>query len=242
MSTKMWFESWFDSPYYHILYKDRDLKEAKDFISRVAKNLFPTKGSLLDACCGKGRHAYIFNKLGFEVDAFDLSSKSITTAKELENESLRFYVHDMRKPFKLEHYQYVVNMFTSFGYFEDENENKNALKSIIANLKPNGYYLMDYLNASYIKQHLVSEENKQLNGINFNINRKIKNNCVIKTIDFEDKGEKYQFKESVNLIDADTLTTWIKENKLTVLNTFGDYELNPFDTDNSKRLIIFAQK
>lgn len=242
MSTKKWFESWFDSPYYHILYKNRDFKEAEDFISTISKNLFKSKDNLLDVCCGKGRHAYTFSKLGFKVDAFDLSPQSIAKAKELENESLQFFVHDMLKPFKENHYQYVVNMFTSFGYFEDENKNKSALKSIVANLKPDGYYLMDYLNANYVNQHLVHEETKQLNGISFNINRKIENNCVIKTIDFEDKGEKYQFKESVNLIDADTLTGWIEENKLAVLNTFGDYQLKPFDTDNSKRLIIFAQK
>jgi len=242
MSTKKWFESWFDSPYYHILYKNRDLKEAEDFITTISNKLFLKKDNLLDVCCGKGRHAYTFNKLGFEVDAFDLSPQSIAQAEEFENNTLRFFVHDMRKPFKENHYQYVVNMFTSFGYFENENDNKNALKSIIANLKPGGYFLMDYLNASYVKQNLVNQETKQLNGISFNINRKIENNCVIKTIKFEDKGEKYLFEEKVNLIDANALTTWIEENKLTVLNTFGDYELTPFDTDNSKRLIIFAQK
>lgn len=242
MSTKKWFESWFDSPYYHILYKNRDFKEAEDFISRVAKNLFPTKDNLLDVCCGKGRHAYTFSKLGFKVDAFDLSPKSIAKAKELENESLHFFVHDMQKPFKPNHYQYVVNMFTSFGYFEDENKNKECLSSILSNLKPDGYFLMDYLNADYVKQHLVKTETKVLNEIEFNINRKIENNCVIKTIEFEDKGEKYQFKESVNLIGANILTNWVEENQLTILNTFGDYELNLFDADNSKRLIIFAQK
>ena len=92
-----WFENWFDSPYYHILYKDRDYKEAEIFISNLINFLKPPKESkLLDLACGAGRHSIFINKMGYDVTGVDLSKNSIDTALAHKNDSLQFDTHDMR--------------------------------------------------------------------------------------------------------------------------------------------------
>ena len=108
-----WFEDWFDSPYYHLLYKNRDYSEAESFIDNLISFLKPEEGSrFLDLGCGKGRHSIYLNKKGFDVTGIDLSENSIAAAKEFENEQQNFYVHDMRKLFRTNYFDCVVNLFT----------------------------------------------------------------------------------------------------------------------------------
>ena len=77
------YNKWFDSPYYHILYENRDHKEAKNFIKKILKYLKLDRGSkILDAACGKGRHSIEIEKLGYKVLGIDLSKNSINKAKK----------------------------------------------------------------------------------------------------------------------------------------------------------------
>ena len=140
-----WFEDWFNSPYYHVLYKNRDLNEAQLFISNLLNYLKPTpKELLLDVACGQGRHAITMNQLGFKVDAFDLSENSIAKAKKSENDRLHFFVNDIRTPLKESAYHYVFNLFTSFGYFDDDSDNVIAIQSIAKSMKHNGVFVLDF--------------------------------------------------------------------------------------------------
>ncbi|MCZ6900895.1 MAG: methyltransferase domain-containing protein, partial [Bacteroidetes bacterium] len=100
---KEWFGEWFDSPYYHILYKHRDHEEARAFIDRL--NIFfqwATSDKILDLACGKGRHSIYLNKQGLDVVGLDLSAENVKAAKTHENSRLHFYVHDMREVFRIE--------------------------------------------------------------------------------------------------------------------------------------------
>ena len=81
-STKQWYASWFDTPYYHILYKDRDYTEAQGFMDNLTNYLnIPEGGKILDLACGKGRHSVYLNSLGYDVTGVDLSEKSINHTK-----------------------------------------------------------------------------------------------------------------------------------------------------------------
>ena len=118
MKTKDWFTDWFNTPYYHILYKDRNDNEAQQFIKKITEFLsLPKNATLLDLPCGKGRHSVFLNSLGFKVIGADLSENSIQHAKNFENENLKFIVQDMREPLHKK-YDAVFNLFTSFGYFK----------------------------------------------------------------------------------------------------------------------------
>ena len=117
--TQNWFASWFDTPYYHILYKERNYREAQIFMDNLTHYLnLPEKAKVLDLACGKGRHAIYLNQLGFEVIGADLSENSIAEASKNSNSSLQFQVHDMREKFD-DQFDAIFNLFTSFGYFDD---------------------------------------------------------------------------------------------------------------------------
>ena len=134
MSEKEWYSDWFDSKYYHVLYKNRDNTEAEHFISNLIHFLQPQKEAhILDLACGKGRHSTFLNEMGFRVTGLDLSSNSIQNAIQYENDRLNFAVHDMRNVYSHEEFEYIFNLFTSFGYFNSNVENQKVLCAIEKN-------------------------------------------------------------------------------------------------------------
>ncbi|MGQ0827769.1 MAG: class I SAM-dependent methyltransferase [Bacteroidota bacterium] len=238
-----WFENWFDSPYYHILYKHRDHKEAELFIDKLIGLLKPEKDSrFLDLACGKGRHSIYLNKKGFDVTGIDLSRQSITHASQCENEKLHFFVHDMRKPFRINYFNYVLNLFTSFGYFDNERDDIATIDSIYKALQPNGIFVLDFLNIQKAVRDIVPEELHIVDDITFNIRKKTENDFIVKDIQFSDKGNNYHFQERLKMITLDDLEKYFSAKKLKVLHLLGNYELEKFNEGKSERLIIIAQK
>ena len=142
---KEWFETWFDSPYYHILYKHRDHQEAKLFVDRLIKYLKPNSNStILDLACGKGRHAMQLSEMDFQVTGLDLSKNSIDHAKQFEKDNLSFGVHDMRKIYKTDEFNYVFSLFTSFGYFNNVSDNIEMLRSVNVQLTNRVYLCLTF--------------------------------------------------------------------------------------------------
>lgn len=241
---KEWFGEWFDSPYYHILYHDRDHEEAQHFIDNLIGVLSPTKDAqILDVACGKGRHSIYLNKKGFDVIGFDLSDQNIAYAKKFENDRLHFHVHDMRQPVAEAQFDVVLNLFTSFGYFNTEQENVTAIKAIAASLKPGGKFLLDFLNPYTVIHALKPAELKTIQGIEFKIRKYLsKDNFIIKEIEFEDKGKSHHYEERVRAIRRLDFLSYLREADLILDHIYGDYEFNPYDAENSDRMIFVATK
>ncbi len=83
-NKRQWYEKWFDSHYYHILYKNRNNEEAERFLNNLAKNIIPNQNSsIMDLACGKGRHSKYLSSLGHNVKGVDLSPQSIAYAKTI---------------------------------------------------------------------------------------------------------------------------------------------------------------
>lgn len=242
-SKKDWFQKWFDSPYYHVLYKHRDEKEAEHFLGNLIRKLNLKKGSeILDLACGKGRHSVFLEKQGFTVTGLDISESSITYAKKNENASLSFFVHDMRKPFRVNFFDCVLNLFTSFGYFEDVRDNERVLKNAKDSLKKGGLFILDFMNSAYVIDNLCKEETKTVDGIDFKIERKTEGCSILKNISFTDKGIDHLVTEHVQAFKSNELKEQIEQTGLNVIHLWGDYELNDFNEKSSKRLIIAAIK
>ncbi len=243
MNQKNWFESWFDSPYYHILYTKRDDKEAKHFLDKLIDFIHPDKdASILDLACGKGRHAIYLNKKGFHVTGIDLSEKSIHHNKKLESPTLSFFIHDMRNEFRKEGFDYVFNLFTSFGYFENVDDNIKTLNAIHSNLKPDGVLVLDYINSAKAIQNLIPKEQCPMGEIIFHIERKLTNGFIIKNISFHGMGKDFQFTERVQMLSLRDFEDYYKTSGFDILHLFGDYKLNPFDEASSDRLIMVVKK
>jgi SAM-dependent methyltransferase len=237
-NSENWFSTWFDSPYYHILYKNRNEEEAQVFMDNITNYLnMPENGSILDLACGKGRHSIYLNKLGYQVTGVDLSENSIAIANESSNESLRFKTHDMREPMN-ETYDAVFNLFTSFGYFDTYEDNIKTLKAIKDSINEYGFGVIDFFNADFIIENLVAEETKEIDGITFNIKRFVENKKIIKEIRFEDKGETYNFTEKVSAFTLSDFESMMEEAGIFLLEIFGDYKLRKFYKTQSERLIM----
>lgn len=237
-----WFENWFDSPYYHILYKHRNIAEAELFIDKLVDFLNPPiHASFLDLACGKGRHSIYLNKKGFNVVGMDLSPENISNAKLEEKSNLKFYVEDMRLFSVKNKFDFVINLFTSFGYFDSEKDDYATINCVSKALNTNGLFVIDFMNAHKVIENLVLHEVKIIDGIEFEITKKIENNFIVKRIQFFDQGKKYNFEERVKAITLFDFKKYLEVNKLKILYLFGNYNLEEFQISTSNRLIIIAQ-
>ncbi len=239
---KEWFGEWFDSPYYHILYQNRDNKEAHQLIDNLADKLsFCANATLLDLCCGRGRHAIYLNQKGFDVTGLDLSPQNIRFAQRFANPTLHFAVHDMRQVYALQKFDAVLNLFTSFGYFDDPADDLRALQAMKAALKPEGRVVIDFLNPEQVRQQLVAEEIKRTGGITFQIKRYVEDQWVVKEIAFEVEGKSHLFYEKVKLISREEFEAYFEQNQLKISQLWGNYHLQPFELSTSHRMIFVLE-
>lgn len=245
MSEKAWYKDWFNSPFYHKLYFERDEKEAETFISRLIGHLHPAPGGyVFDVACGRGRHSRILAEKGFKVTGIDISFESIAFAKKFENESLEFYQHDMRLPFRVNYYDLAFNLFTSFGYFKTRREHDDVIRTIANGLKPNGIFVLDYLNVHYSEDHLVHNEKTKLNGTSYEIHRWHDDTHFYKKININDPllHQPLDFTEKVSKFSFGELNDMISYQGLQVQEVFGDYQLGSYDVRTKPRLIVVARK
>ncbi len=238
-----WFATWFNTKYYHLLYANRNEQEAELFIRNLMAHLHPNReqAHILDLACGKGRHSYYLNKMGFKVTGADLAENSILSAKQWENEQLKFVVHDMREPLD-EKFSHIFNLFTSFGYFDSLSENQKVMQAIDAMTNQGSTVVFDYLNAQKVRATLVRQEQKIIENIEFNISRKTDDQHVYKYIEVIDGNETFNYIERVQLLDLADFEKLLETINFRVIDTFGDFQLNSFDPEYSDRLILIAQK
>ncbi len=236
-----WDQQWFDTKYYHKLYDHRNDEEAKNFMNNLIDFLkIPEKSKILDIPCGRGRHAIYLNSLGYHITGTDLSINNINYAKKFENSTLHFYTQDMRNLLS-EKYDAIFNLFTSFGYFDDENDNIKVLQNFKTGLSKNGIIVLDFLNINKVKQNLVSNEIISKNDIDFYIKRKVENNYLKKEIKFNIDEKLYQYEEKVQCLTLSKFKSMSSKANLKIKHIFGGYNLEPFNEKESNRLILIFQ-
>lgn len=237
-NTTTWFTSWFDTPFYHILYKDRDDSEAHAFMDTLTNYLnIPENGTVLDLACGKGRHARYLNKIGYDVTGVDLSENSIGFAKQFENHRLHFNVHNMCKPYGKQ-FDAVFNLFTSFGYFDDDADNLKTINAIKAELNEFGFGVIDFMNSEFVIDNLVPEEVKTVDDIDFYLKRFVEDGYIVKDITFTVDEKVYNFQERVRGFTLADFESLFDQAGVFLLDVFGDYKLNKFNPKTSERLVM----
>lgn len=245
MQTQPWFKDWFNSPYYHQLYFNRDQQEAAAFIDKLIAYLQPPHGSrILDVACGKGRHSIHLANKGFDVTGIDLSEYSISEALKFESPNLHFYRHDMRLPFWINYFHYAFNFFTSFGYFKTAREHDNAIRTISQSLVSGGIFVIDYLNVHYAEDHLVHSFDKEIDGVNYYITKWLDETHFYKKIIVEDEAleEPLAYTEKVAKFSLGDFTEMLAYHDLQIQEVFGDYNFAGYDVRKSPRLVIIAKK
>jgi len=245
MTELAWYKDWFDSPFYHKLYFERDESEATAFINTLLGYLNPSPGSrMLDIGCGRGRHSRIFAEKKFNVTGIDISPASIIFAKKYEKENLEFYQQDMRLPFRVNYFDYAFNFFTSFGYFNTRRENDDAIRTIANSLKENGVFVIDYLNVHFAENKLVYNEERTLDGTFYEIHRWHDATHFYKKIIVRDPMLPYplEYIEKVSKFSIGDFTDMLSYRHLQIQEVFGDFQLGSYHLKNSPRMIIVAKK
>jgi SAM-dependent methyltransferase len=233
-----WFSEWFDSPYYHLLYFHRDEADASNFINALIDHLkLRPKAEVLDLACGRGRHAIYLASFGYRVAGLDLSPHNIELARKKAGDQVHFKVHDMRDPLPGT-YDLVLNLFTSFGYFNTYDEHLTALKNIYNSLKPGGYFILDYLNAVYVEANLVKHNTVNIEGVEFELTRRINGAYIEKDILIRNGDHTRFFQEKVRAFSKVELTEMAVTAGFNVEEVWGNYEMNAYDKENSPRMIL----
>ena len=245
MAVKAWYKDWFSSPFYHKLYFEKDDKEAYQFLSRLLEYLTPSHQSqLLELNCGRGKWTRFLNEQGFDVTGIDLSFENIEQARQSENERLHFYQHDMRLPAWINYFDYVLNLFTSFGYYPTRREHDDAVNTMVKSLKSSGTIVFDYLNVHYVEEHLVLNEWKRIDKTDFEIHRWMDSGFFYKKITISDPGlsEPVQFTEKLAKLSLGDFTDMLSYQNIQVSEVFGDYSLGRYDVANTPRMIVIGKK
>lgn len=238
-----WFSSWFDTPYYHLLYQNRDEREARHFIDNLLRYVQLSKGArVMDLACGKGRHSKYLHQNGLQVLGIDLSSKSIEEAKKMEKTGLKFEVLDMRANWQCEPFEAIFNLFTSFGYFEREEEDQRVLKNVWQHLQPRGWFVLDFLNVDFVRGSMIPFEEKTINGVHFQISRTIEAGWIQKTIRVIDGDFDKKYQERVRAYCSFELENLLANAGFKNIAQFGSMELESFDAETSDRCLFICRK
>jgi SAM-dependent methyltransferase len=238
-----WFASWFDSPYYPMLYRHRDEAEAREALTNLHRFLaLPQNAVVLDLCCGQGRHSRTLHALGCVVVGIDLSASAINHARSLAQPGQHFDVQDMRTFSLPERFDAVFNLFTSFGYFDSDSENCRVLNRIAEHLEPNGILVLDYLNAVPLLNQQVEKAEQTIDGVLFRTAKQMEGNSVVKKIEVTDRDKTYSFTEQVQLITLEGFTAMLQSCGFVLEKVFGNYQLEEYQPQESPRCLIIARK
>lgn len=240
-----WYEGWFGSDAYDLVYDHRDEVEAEQLVDLVERKIDPDASAhVVDVGCGRGRHARIFARRGYRVTGVDLSEEAIADARDQarqEGLDARFMQGDMRDPVCDGCADGVVNLFTTFGYFENDAENQRALAAMTTALRPGGWFLQDFLNAPQVIDTLKPADTHTVNGVTIQQRRWIEDDRINKRIRLERDGRTETYRESVRLFTLEELTHMYEAVGLDLVETYGNYDGSPY-TPKSARLLLQARK
>ncbi len=241
-----WFNDWFASDEYLNVYSHRNKEDADSLLKLILKNIsIPKNASILDSACGNGRHSESLSKLGYNVFGFDLSKTLLHIAQKnrfTNNSSVKYFCSDIRNISIKKSFDVILNLFTSFGYFNSDDENFAIVDFASNNLKNGGYFVFDYLNPKYVEMNLVESSEKALGTKKIIEHREIKDGRVKKEILIIDDKFSHRYFESVQLYSIQEILTMFKQFGFNPINKFGSYSGDVFDEENSERMIIIFKR
>ncbi|MCB0281433.1 MAG: class I SAM-dependent methyltransferase [Calditrichaeota bacterium] len=240
---KSWYKEWFGEEYLTV-YQHRDDKDARRLIELIHRNIQINPDSyLLDLACGNGRHSFLLSKFNRNVVGLDLSAHLLNEAqkRKINHESPAFVRADMRYfPFNIK-FEVIFSLFTSFGYFDDDEKHFKVAAEISDSLKDDGWFVIDYFNPDYVKANLVSSGHRMIENYEIFEERWISNGRVHKLIHLHSSEGEKKFIESVKMFEHDELVSLLGKAGIAAKKTFGNYSGESY-SKSSKRMIIFAKK
>lgn len=235
-----WFRDAFDDVYLSV-YRHRDAGEAERLMSWAAGALAVDGARVLDLACGAARFAPAVRRAGGRYIGLDLSH-ALLHAAHSNDPSLSLVRADMRTlPIADASTDVVLSMFTSFGYFEDDDVNRAVLAGIARVLRPGGRLLVDHMNAARVRAELVPASERNADGWAVSERRAIRDGRVVKEIALARGEETRRYRESVRLLDPETLVRWASDAGLSHTGSFGDYDGSAFGAGSPRMILAFRR-
>jgi len=254
-----WYKKAFGDAYLNV-YSHRDETEARRaaaVIRRVIRSLTADNKTdvldILDLCCGQGRYSLLLAAEGHNVVGLDLSEAllvvarqrwgSATAGSKKNSGRLSLIRADMRRIPFVGAFDLMINMFTSFGYFERDEDNQAVLKASGRALRPGGHFLIDYLNREQVLKSLIGEDGFETDGLKVKQNRRISPDRlrVEKTVLVQGPEGDEHFQESVRLFDRSEMEMMLESAGFKVHEVLGDYDCSVWSPE-SPRLILTGSK
>jgi SAM-dependent methyltransferase len=238
-----WYREWFGQDYVD-LYAHRDQAEAETHVDFVEAQLVPEGGprprAVLDLACGGGRHTEALRNRGYRTLGVDLSLTLLALRPALPRVR-----GDMRGlPFTDASFDWVLNFFTSFGYFESERENFRVLEEIVRILAPGGRFMIDFFNRDRVIAELEPRQVLDDNGRRVDIqrwydptSRRINKRIVVR----HRMGPPRAFLESVRAYRREEVVMGLGWGGLELTGVYGNFKGDPYHRD-SERLILVGRK
>ena len=259
-SKKQWWETLFDEKYLNTYVDTVTPELTKLQITFLLKRLQLKKGAeILDLACGHGRHAIELAKRGYKVTGLDFSKHFIDIAKkeaEVKGVKVNFVRGDMRNLSFVNKFDAITNMFTSFGYFDDESDNELVLRKISRALKPKGKFLIDINNGMRTLARMSQKGKTDKAGLLRAAHKeKLSNGLIVTTKDefdsatmrwsmtrtWKEKGKPKSYRTNVRMFSPPELKNMMERNGLHIEKVWGDFEGAPFGFD-ARRLVVLARK
>ena len=244
-----WYKTYFGEDYLRhiepLLTPERTQREVDGIVNLLA---LPKGSSILDLCCGHGRHAVPFAQHGYKVTGQDLSEVFL---REAEKEALAKGVHvdwlhaDMRNiPFENE-FDAVINIFTTFGYLENQDEDHQVLKQVCKALKPGGFFLLEIIHREglirHFSPHMIEHHPEGLIVLEERDFDLLTSRSKVKITMIYPHGERKEYGHAARVYTLTELAQMLTMAGLQVKAYFGAWDGRELTID-SFRLILLSQK
>lgn len=233
--------NWFDAgctSEYLAVYPHRDRTDARSMANLIRSSVTCEAGSpALDVGCGVGRHRPFLSRFQWTV-GIDLSAPLLGIARARDQDSVLVRADMRRLPFRSRSFALVVNLFTSFGYFDDDREHRRVIAEIARVTRPGGWFILDFLNARRVRTTLVPFDSRCVGGRVLEQTRDISSDgrYVRKAIRFADSGN--VFRERVRLFEPADLVSMLTDCGFVVVDAFGDYRRNPITAESPRNILV----
>jgi SAM-dependent methyltransferase len=241
-----WWQKYFDEHYLKV-YKELEKETSREVESIVKMMDLKPKAKILDLCCGYGRHSIEFAQRGLKVTGYDLSDFFIQKAKKDSLDlglEIEFVKGDMRKlPFDRQ-FDAVVNIFTSFGFFDRELDDLKVTRGVSRALKKGGLFLLDLKNREYLirnfqRRRWRQEEDFIMLEDNF-LDLFTSRWELTRTLLFGN-GRKKENSFSLRMYTFTEILNLLKRSGFILESVYGDFDFREYSLD-SPRMILISRK
>lgn len=220
---------------------------AEEEINNVVGLVQPPEGAaVLDLCCGPGRHALELARRGYRVTAVDRTSQYLDEAQQAaasEGSDIEFVEEDMRRFRRSEAFDLAISLYTSFGYFEDANEDQRVAENLFASLRPGAKLVMEMMGKEVLARVFQPRGWDEYEGVIRLQERTIApgwgwidNRWILL-----DGKERKEFRLGHRLYSAVELGALLESCGFAEVQPYGGLDGRPYDHE-ARRLVVVASK